>query len=304
MYSLNSFSISRLNNAEITAFFINLQRALNDADPDNLPVSADLQSSYGTTLQKLIDQVYNSTASEFTAAMKAADDKRDLIYRRIQLKLKQVSYLESSDTAYSYKDTVEAEILGKYGANVPMMAYQEETAIIKGFIYDVQNKLSTAGMQALGVSADITALEDANQAFIDAYNSRTNEKAAGDTGLTAELRNTMIGYYQQITYAVLFYANNTETANAAKAAESQTFLALINVLLADAKKRYNVRTGNSDESDDSTDDASTDATADSATDSTDSSASTSDSSGSSSGSTSGSTSTGDGKFVDGVYMVE
>ena len=306
MFSLNTFSVARLNNAEACAFYNNVQRVINDLDPDNFPMPADLQSQYGTKLQKLIDQVYNSSASAYTAAMQTADKKRCSIYRRIRLKLQTVLYTESGDATYAYRDVIEADLLGKYGSDVPQMALQEKTAILKGFVYDVQNTLSTAGMQAVGVSSDVTALDDANEAFVNAYNSRTSERAEAEQGLTLSLRNDLLSIFKQTAYLALYYANSTLTTDAAKTSECQKFINYANQLLAEAKTRFMIRTGAVSDTTD-TDSADTSAVTDAATTSgTASSSGTSGSTTSGTSSSSGTTdsSTGDGKFVDGVYMVE
>ena len=50
--------------------------------------------------------------------------------------------------------------------------------------------------------------------------------------------------YQQVCFVTQYLANSTETANAEKATACQAFIAVLNVLLSDAKKRYNQRISN------------------------------------------------------------
>ena len=69
MVSINSnFALSRLNNPEFTALFVNVQKAINTATPENLGIG-ELYPAYNAKLQELIDRVYVSQGSEFTAAM-------------------------------------------------------------------------------------------------------------------------------------------------------------------------------------------------------------------------------------------
>ena len=243
MFTINSFSISKLNNAEVTGFYINLQKAITTNDPTKLGL-IEVLPNFGTTLQKLIDQVYTTTGSEFTAAMLNADEKRDQTYKRIRLRLQMVEVAEDSAAIKAVKDVVKAHLLSKYTSKVPQLPYQEESAILRGFIFDLNDKLGEDGIAALGIADDMTALEDANNAFIAAYNSRATERAEGDTGLTLKLRQEMYALYQQICFITQYLANSTETANAEKATACQAFIAVLNVLLADAKKRYNQRTNN------------------------------------------------------------
>ena len=243
MFTINTFSISKLNNAEVTGFYINVQKAITTGDPTKLGLT-EVLPNFGSTLQKLIDQVYTTTGSEFTAAMLEADVKRDQTYKRIRLRLQMVEVAEDSAAIKAVKDVVKAHLLSKYTSKVPQLPYQEESAILRGFIFDLNDKLGEDGIAALGIADDMTALEDANNAFIAAYNSRATERAEGDTGLTVKLRQEMYALYQQVCFVTQYLANSTETANAEKATACQAFIAVLNVLLADAKKRYNQRTNN------------------------------------------------------------
>ena len=246
MIQINSnFSISRLNNPEITAFYINVQKAINTATPENLGIG-EMYPAYNAKLQELIDRVYVSQGSEFTAAMKAADDRRCLIFRRIRLRLQMVEVAEQNEALLACQDVVRSQLLTKYVASVTSRAYQERTSILKGFVLDLNEKLDEDAIEALGLAADITSLEQANNEFIAAYAQRTAEKAEGNLGVTLRLRDEMFDLYLQLTCIVQYLANSTDTANAEKATACQTFIAHVNVLLSDAKKRLEQRLSNGD----------------------------------------------------------
>ena len=284
MFSITSnFSISRLNNAEITAFFMNVQKAITTIDPTKLGVTSILPA-YSSKLQELIDRVYVSQGSEFTAAMKAADDRRCLIFRRIRLRLQMVEVAEQNEALLAIQDVVRTHLLSKYVANVTSKAYQERSSILQGFLYDLGEKLGDSGIETLGLGDDMTALEDANNAFIAAYAQRTAEKAEGNMGVTARLRDEMYDIYLQMIYTVQYLANSTDEANAEKATACQAFIAHVNVLLSDAKKRLEQRLSGGDAEGEGSNEG---GNSSSATDSTDSS----DSGGSGSGSGEGHTDT-------------
>ena len=247
MIQINSnFSISRLNNPEITAFYINVQKAINTATPENLGIG-EMYPAYNAKLQELIDRVYVSQGSEFTAAMKAADDRRCLIFRRIRLRLQMVEVAEQNEALLACQEVVRTHLLTKYVANVTSRAYQERTSILKGFVLDLNEKLDEDAIEALGLANDIAALESANNAFIAAYAQRTAEKAEGNLGVTQRLRDEMFDLYLQLTCIVQYLANSTDTANAEKATACQGFIAHVNVLLSDAKKRLEQRLSNGDD---------------------------------------------------------
>ena len=249
MFTINSFSISQLNNAEITGYYINVQKAITSSDADKLGLT-EVLPAYSAKLQQLIDQVYTTTGSEYTAAMLAADVKRDQTFKRIRLRLQMVDVAEDNAAIKAVKDVVKTHLLAKYGSKVPQLPYQEESAILQGFVYDLHDKLGNDGMAALGITEDASALDDANNAFITAYNARSVERAEGDTGLTVKLRQEMFAIYQQVCFITQFLANSTEEENAAKATTCQAFIAVLNVLLADVRKRYYQRTNNSSTEDD------------------------------------------------------
>jgi|GEM_PF-5081189 len=286
MFSINSnFSISRLNNAEITAFYINVQKAITTNDPTKLGVVGILPA-FGSKLQELIDRVYVSQGSEFTAAMKAADDRRCLIFRRIRLRLQMVEVAEQNEALLAIQDVVRTHLLSKYVATVTSKAYQERTSILQGFILDLNEKLGDSGIATLGLAEDITALEDANNEFIAAYAQRTAEKAEGNMGVTLRLRDEMYDIYLQMIYTVQYLANSTDEANAEKATACQAFIAHVNVLLSDAKKRLEQRLSGGDTEGEGSNEG---GDSSSATDSSDST----DSGGSGSGSGEGHTDTTD-----------
>lgn len=242
MHIISTFSIPKLNNAEFVAYFVNLNKMIEGVGSENLGIDSSILSEYASTLTRLIDQVYTTPGSQYTAQMKEFDSQRDQIFKRIRLRLQMVTVAENNSDLLACKDIVETTLLAKYGAGVVTMPQHEESAVLNGFIYDIKNKLDEDAIDALGIMSDITALEMANNGFINAYNKRSDERAAGDTGLTLKLRNKMNDLNTQINFTLQYLANSTLEANATKAAACQTFIASLNVVLADVKKRYNQRT--------------------------------------------------------------
>ena len=255
MFTINTFSITRLNNAEFTGFMINLQKAIATNDATNLGVSTILPS-FSSTLERLIDQVYNAGGSAYTVAMQQQDDRRIQIFRRIRLRLQTTLYAETNQTLLALQPVVQTHLLSKYATKISQMAYHAKTAVIEGFLYDLTTKLGDEGIEALGIGEEITALEEANNGFIAAYNARAVERAEGDTGVTVKLRQEMFSIYQQICFTVQYLANTLDQTLAEKATACPAFIAVLNVILDDAKKRYIQRlaNGNDDEDDDDIED--------------------------------------------------
>ena len=162
MFTINTFSISKLNNAEFTGFMINLQKAITTNDPTKLGL-IEVLPNFGTTLQKLIDQVYTTTGSEYTAAMLETDLKRDQTYKRIRLRLQMVEVAEDSPAIKAVKDVVKTHLLAKYTSKVPQLPYQEESAILQGFLFnDILTNLERVSDHCSNIAVAMINLSQGN----------------------------------------------------------------------------------------------------------------------------------------------
>ena len=249
MILVSSFSIQRLNNAEITGFLINVQKLISQSTASALGIDSTVNTAYNEALRQLVDQVYTTQGSLHTTAMQEADKKRDLIYKRIRLKLQAVEVAEEGSPLQKIADKVQTLLLARYGAGVPSKPYQEETAILQGFLFDLHDKLDDDDVELLGLEGDITRLEQANNAFIEAYQQRAAEKAEGDVARTLKLRAELTDLYAQVCVVVQFHANGTDE----QATSCQEFIRHLNVIVADAKYRLDHRS-NKGNAEDPTDD--------------------------------------------------
>ena len=241
MYSLNTFSITRLNNREFLGLMLNMSKAIKEQSSASLGLDAALIQAFNMNLKKLTDQVYTAPGSDYTAAMQAADDKRDKIYKRIRLRLQMVEYAEQDEALNACRDVVKKLILDKYTGAVTLLPMHEETGVLEGFLLDIEQKLDMEAQEALGISADVSKLKAANDEFMTAYGARTSERVAGGSGMTVQIRANLYEIYQRISFIVQYLANDTAEANAEKSEACQAFIATMNVILADAKTRYNSR---------------------------------------------------------------
>lgn len=242
MYQISNFSLTKLNNAEFVAYCVNLANQIERCESAKLGLEPALMTSFATLKQKLIDQVYNATTSPYTLTMKTADVKRGKIYKRIQLKMQIVCQAEDGSQLLHFKDDLESIILSKYSMAVTALPQQEESAVIQGFIHDLRSAFSEDDLDDMDLSNDISNLESANQEFIAAYSNRNDERASSDTGVTLKLRSQMNEVIAQIYFSVQYLANSTLEANAQKAETCQSFIASVNVMLADTRKRWRQRT--------------------------------------------------------------
>jgi len=240
MYSINSFSVNRLNNAEFVAFFINLANLIERYEASKLGLDTSVVTNFAAKKNQLVDQVRISAASELTAKLNAAHDKRMRMFKIVNYTLRKVEVSEDS-AVQALAEKVTTLILNVYPLGILRLPQQELTTVLSGFIYDMKNKFSEDDLDDLDVTTELTDLETANQEFIATYSERAAQRAESVSSLTQQLRQEMMDLYLGIGFIVQYYANSTLEANAEKAATGQTFIGVLNEMIDDAKSRYQQR---------------------------------------------------------------
>ncbi len=240
MFTISTFSLSKLNSAEFVGLTINLANLIERCEAAKLGLDSEVMSSFVEVKQKLSDQVRASNASLLTVELDKANKKRSSIFKRIIYRLKGVELMEGNSSLDSLIPAVQVHLLRPYGLSITRMPMQELTTLIAGFVFDAHDKFTEDDLEDLDIANDVSNLESANQEFIAAYTKRSEEKATS-SGLTAMLRQQMNDIYLSICYQVQYIANSTLEANASKAVVCQSFIGTLNAMLADAKKRYNQR---------------------------------------------------------------
>ena len=240
MQKINSLSFQQLKNAEHVSFFTNVGVAISKLTPTALGLTEAQIMNYNAAVALEQDIVNHSTGSVYTPEMKALDDERDRLYRLIRLKLQAVTLASPTDDVAKYAVTVDKYILTKYGLEVCGAPYQEESALIRGFILDVQNMIPEEGIEAMGIYDQLEALKAANEGFADQYNERVTEKSGSTTEYTKKLRADTEALYELIALHVEFKANMDTTAVGISCG---SLLAVINELIKDAQLRLNQRLG-------------------------------------------------------------
>ena len=238
LHSINLFSFTKLNNQEFAGLMINSQRLISTATASALGIEPAVNTAFNDRLRELNDQVYAPAASAVTATMQAADAKRSTIFRRIRLKLQTVEYAEVGSSLLKVADKVRTELLSKYTGRIATMPYQEKTAVLQGLLFDLHDKLDDDDVELLGLEGDITRLEQANNAFVEAYQDRVNERAEAETEKTVRLRTELTELFATICYTLQFMANSTDEANSQKAEACQQLMRQLNVVLAETRARY------------------------------------------------------------------
>ncbi len=241
MYSINTFSVNRLNNAEFVGLMINLGNLIERCEASKMGLDETLVTNFNAKKQQLIDQVRVSAASELTARMNAANDKRIRMFKLANYTLRKTEVDDRGGSMTELCERVGTLILKPYSMAILRLPQQELTTVLSGFIYDMRNKFDSDELEDLGVDREIDNLESANQEFIAAYSARAAQRAEAGSALTQQLRLEMVDLYMSICFTTQYYANSELEANATKAKTCQEFIGVANQILTEAKSRYQQR---------------------------------------------------------------
>ena len=239
--SINHISVERLKNAEHVAFHSNVRNLITTAGTEAIGLNQLVFNPYRDAILAEQDIVNRSTGSAYTAEMQEADRKRDMIFKRIRRKLELCELEDASTEAYKATSVVQKHLLGKYGAGVVNLPYQEQTATLAGFVLDCREFLTDEQVESIGIDSDLDDLESANIRFGRMYQERVAEKAMSDSKLSIKLRQATDEAYLSLSFALNALANDPTPANAEKVTKAREVVGKINVVVKEAKDRLNQR---------------------------------------------------------------
>ena len=239
---ISGLALARLKNAEHVAFHSNVRTAIENADPEEMGLASVVYNPFRQAINQEQDIVNKAQASPYTAEMVAADQKRDLVFRRIYRKLQLCELEDENSTAHKANNVVQKSLLSKYPSSTPSLAYQEASATYTGFVLDCRNLLSSEEVKAIGIDGDLDDLDSANQRFCRMYQERVAEKAESQN-LSPRLRAVTDEAYERLTITLNAMANDVTEANQQKVTLCCEVIMKVNVIIADAKARLNQRLG-------------------------------------------------------------
>ena len=244
MKKIPTLTFAQLKNAEHVAFFNNVAIELEKKTAESLGLTASQLTAYRDAVDAEQDIVNRSMASIYTAEMEAMDIERDRLYRLIRHKLQECELENPGSPKAKLNESVQKNLLNKYGNEIVGMPYQEETALLRGFILDVTNFFDEDQIQTLGITSDLIDLETANNSFSDQYNERATERSFSTTELTKKLRADTEEHYAHMALHLEFKANGDTTEVGVACGES---LAVVSQIVKDARTRLNQRLGHTQE---------------------------------------------------------
>ena len=247
MLKISTISFGMLKNAEHVSLFANAKVAVDKIGITSLGITEAQYEPYLTALDVEQDIVNRSMASIYTPEMEAMDKERDRLFRLIRIKLQSVLLESAHSDSAKYATMIERYLLAKYGGDVCLLPYQEESAVIAGFILDVNKYLGDEGIEDINIERELASLESANTKFADQYNERVTEKAGTDADQTRKFRLDTEEQFRLLCLHLEFMANS-DTTSVGKCCAS--LVGIINEIINDAQHRLNVRLGKTEETPD------------------------------------------------------
>ena len=240
MLKISTFSFAQLKNAEHISLFTNVKNAIDKSTPTKLGLSEAQYGAYVNAVAAEQDIVNRSMSSVYTPEMKALDEDRDRLFKLIRLKLQSVIYASAKSPLKAYAPTIEKNLLSKYTNEITAYAYQEESAVLNGFVLDVHTFLTEDVIEAIGIDADLAELECANKGFADMYHERVVEKAGTDPEMAKQMRQATEEQFRLLACHLEYKANCDTTL---VGAASVAVIGIISQLVADAQLRLDIRLG-------------------------------------------------------------
>ena len=171
---INTFAISNLTKGAHCDFHNRVNNLIVAVGAEELHIEA-LAAQYAEALAVEISIVNRETSFVATAAMKEADKQRDSLLSCINAVVNAHQYnpLADKKTAYSYLAALIAPYKG-----IREHEYSRETSEVTGLVNSLNAAEAKAYVTTLGLTAEVAALEQANQLFAAEFDKKTMEAAA------------------------------------------------------------------------------------------------------------------------------
>lgn len=244
--------LGKLNNAEYRNFMIRYyalafpssvpeeegsgspsELSLSEGNP-TLGITGEEQEAFKADLDLLTDLVSQSRISDETASMQDLDKRRGdlVVYLTATISQARKNPIESqSMPARSLYNVIKPYI------GIARLANQQETALIDGLLTDLAKETNATNITALGLTAVVDALREANAEYARLTSQRTSAKAAAIKDDSASVRARLDEQYDDMTTMAFVQS----VANPSD--EASLFISELNALIAETTALYNQRMG-------------------------------------------------------------
>ncbi|MGC4058890.1 MAG: DUF6261 family protein [Chitinophagaceae bacterium] len=191
---IKGIDLRMLRNAEFIQFSKAVLNIIAANDPSGMQVIAQHQA-FEKVISAISDLFVTAQGSAITAAVEAADKRRDTAISGISLLVNAMMY--HYDHNMSWSAEMLNENLALYGAGIARQNYMAETASISNLIDDwTQKPQLNAAVNQLSLGGWLAELKTANTEFDNLYMNRTRELAVANPDTIREKRiEAMTAYY-------------------------------------------------------------------------------------------------------------
>ena len=194
---LTTFSPSRFNVNFHVAFHHAVLIRLQQAGAENLGILQQELDAYESAIEAEQDCVRKTYGSAITVEIQTLDQERDNLFRHIRNRL--INLANSSNAELSaLAPLAEEKLIALFGADIPNMGMQEESALIRGFVGDAQQFFTTDQLTKMGIKEDLIQLASLNDQFEEKYLERIDEYATQEKGLAERLRQDTDACYARL----------------------------------------------------------------------------------------------------------
>ena len=212
--------LSLLTDANLTSDFVGITNADKEA--------------FNADMLLLTEVVNQSRTSDNTALLFNLDKRRDPL---ISFIINTVSTgRQSPNPTYGQASISLYNTLKPY-RGIQNIALQQETAQVKGMLYDLDKPENKSKVTLLHLDEIVSELRDVNDEFEDLANTKTNERAVNAVETAKEIRNRLDLQYDYISTTIFAYSV------ASPSDEASLFITQLNQLIGETRAAYNLRKG-------------------------------------------------------------
>ena len=241
MQTITTLSFAQLRNAEHVSFLTNVKVAIEKVGAESLGFNQAQVKAFADAIALEQDIVNRSLASIYTPEMKALDEERDRLFEAIRFKLQAAALAGSDSELAEHRGTIESAILATYGLDLATKAYQEESAYLRGFVLDLNNRFSASVLKKMYIDEDLASLDSTNEQFTSQYNERVTEKSGTENEYSQKLRAASEEQYGHVKLHLEFKANSEPESDEGVACTSM--VGVVNQLIKDVKHNLALRLG-------------------------------------------------------------
>lgn len=253
---IDVLNLARINNAEYLTFMNNVLNLLphssgDEENPDVLSLSddgcpalglsKDFLDLYEKDLLLMGDAVDESRTSQETEQMAFHEKNRDSLVVYITTRILRAGTLplEAERDAGKWLYKVTKPYIG-----IAQLPHAQETAKIKGMLFDLRKEENLPYVTTLGLDAYLQELEKENNAYETLSQQRISTRVDTKKESGTELRKRIDGYYDDLT----MLAQSCNVVN--PSAQSAKYINDLNQLISETQTAYNQRKSSSKKSDD------------------------------------------------------